>query len=185
MKRSVVGLLAVTALAAPVGSRVWAQTRVPWIHVRVEEPRNDSKVSVNLPLSVAQAALNLAPEKVLSDGRMHLGHAGKGLSATDMRRMWGELRASGDAEIVSVEDKNETVKIARLGDRIRIRVESPERNESVSIEMPVGAVDALLSGEGESLNLRAAFGELQKLRGEVVKVDDKDTKVRIWIDEGN
>jgi hypothetical protein len=98
--------------------------------------------------------------------------------------MWKELRASGDAEIVSVEEKTQTVKIARAGDKIHVRVDDPSRDQAVNVEVPVTAVDALFSGEGEDLNLRAALEELQKLRGEVVKVDDKNSKVRIWIDEG-
>lgn len=183
MRRSfaVVVTLAVAALA---GSSLWGQTKAPWIHVRVEEPQKESKVSVNVPMTVAMAALSLAPEKVASGGRVHLGEGCKGPSVAELRRMWKELRASGDAEIVSVEEKTQTVKIARAGDKIHVRVDDPSRDQAVNVEVPVTAVDALFSGEGEDLNLRAALEELQKLRGEVVKVDDKNSKVRIWIDEG-
>jgi hypothetical protein len=48
----------------------------------------------------------------------------------------------------------------------------------------VTLVDALLSGEGESLDLSAALAEVRKLRGEIVRVKDEDSQVRIWIDEG-
>jgi len=183
MRRSVV-LVLTLAVAALAASTSWAQAKTPWIHVRVEEPQKESKVSVNVPMTVAMAALALAPEKVVSGGRVHLGEGCKGPSVVELRRRWKELRASGDAEIVSVEEKSQTVKIARAGDRIRVRVDDPSREEAVNVEVPVTAVDALLSGEGEDLNLRAALEELQKLRGEVVRVDDKNSKVRIWIDEG-
>ena len=182
MRRSVVGLVLAAAVAAPAS--LWAQAKTPWIHVRVEEPRKESKVSVNVPMTVAMAALSLAPEKVASGGRVHLGDGCRGPSVAELRRMWKELRATGDAEIVSVEDKTQTVKVARVGDRIRVRVDDPSREEAVNVEVPVTAVDALFSGESEDLNLRAALEELQKLRGEVVRVDDKNSKVRIWIDEG-
>jgi hypothetical protein len=33
------------------------------------------------------------------------------------------------------------------------------------------------------LNVRAAVAELRKLRGDVVRVNDRDSTVRIWIDE--
>jgi hypothetical protein len=173
--------LAVAALAAP-GLR--AEPKTAWIHVRVEEPQKESKVNVNVPMTVALAALSLAPEKVVSNGRVHLGAECKGPSVAELRRMWKELRASGDAEIVSVEEKTQTVKVARAGDKIRVHVEDPTRDEAVNVEVPVTAVDALFSGEGDDLNLRAALEEMQKLRGEVVRVDDKHSKVRIWIDEG-
>lgn len=184
MKPSIVGLLAAAALAAPSGSSLWAQTRTPWIHVRVEEPKKDSKVSVNVPLAVAEAALALAPRNVVADGQIHLGGKGRHLSVADLRRMWKELRTTGDAELVSIEDKTETVKITRLGEHVRVRVDNPSETETVDIEVPVTAVDALFSGEGESLDLRAALAVMQKHRGEVIKVEDGDSKVRIWIDEG-
>jgi hypothetical protein len=55
----------------------------------------------------------------------------------------------------------------------------------VRIEIPIEVVDALFSGQGEELNLRAGFAELKKRRGDIVRVKDNDSTVRIWIDEGN
>jgi len=182
MRRSIAGPLAAAALTASA-SPLWAQTRTPWIHVRVEEPKRDSKVSVNVPLTVAEAALALAPRNVVADGKIKIGGAGRHLSVTDLRRLWKELRTTGDAELVSVEDEDQTVKITRVGEHVRVRVDSPSRTETVDIEVPVTALDALFSGEGESLDLRAALAVMQKHRGEVIKVNDGDSKVRIWIDE--
>ena len=51
--------------------------------------------------------------------------------------------------------------------------------------MPVSLVDALLSGEGDEVNIQAAVAELQKRRGDIVRVHDSDSNVRIWIDEQN
>jgi hypothetical protein len=47
----------------------------------------------------------------------------------------------------------------------------------------VSVVDALFSGEGKELNLKGAISALKSLRGDVVRVDGDDAKVRIWIDE--
>ena len=49
--------------------------------------------------------------------------------------------------------------------------------------MPVSVVDALLSGSGETLDIRAAIQELASLRGEMVQVDHPDGRIRVWIDE--
>jgi hypothetical protein len=49
--------------------------------------------------------------------------------------------------------------------------------------VPVSLVDAFLSGEGEEGNMEAAVAELQKRRGDIVRVKDDDSSVRIWIDE--
>ncbi len=47
----------------------------------------------------------------------------------------------------------------------------------------MSVVDALFSGEGQDLNLKDAISELKSLRGDIVRVDDGGTNVRIWIDE--
>jgi len=54
----------------------------------------------------------------------------------------------------------------------------------VSVELPVAAVDALFAGDGEDLDLKGALDEIRKVRGDVVQVDDGESRVRIWIDEG-
>lgn len=169
---------------APVAD-LRAQSSTPWLHVRVEEPRKEAKVSVNLPLTVVEAALRAAPERIASHGRIHLGHHDHGLSLAQLRRLWKELRATGDTELVSVEDKDETVRIARAGNLVTVRVSKASGGEEVHVDLPVALVDALLSGEDESVDLNAAMVEVRKLRGEIVRVKDDDSQVRIWIDEGN
>ena len=53
----------------------------------------------------------------------------------------------------------------------------------VQVRVPVSVVDALLSGSGETLDVRAAIQELASLRGEMVQVDHPDGRIRVWIDE--
>ncbi len=55
----------------------------------------------------------------------------------------------------------------------------------VRIDLPVTAVDALFSGEGEKIDLGAAIAQLRTERGDIVRVDDEKKRVRIWIDEQN
>ena len=57
-------------------------------------------------------------------------------------------------------------------------------NEAVvKITLPVTVVDALFDSDGETLNLRAAVVELKNSpRGDLINVDSRDSKVRIWID---
>jgi hypothetical protein len=188
MKRITQVAAVAVALVVAGGARLSAQTapgKAPWLHVRVEEPAKESKVAVNLPLTVVEAALALAPEKVVSNGQIHLHDADHNLKIADMRKLWTELRAAGDAEIVSVQQKDETVSVRRQGDKVLVDVNKPSGKESVKVEVPVAVVDALFAGEGTELNLKGALAELQKLRGDIVRVNDKTTTVRIWIDEGN
>jgi len=171
---------ALSLLAAP------ALAQTPWIHVEVDEASEDNThVNVNLPLSVVQVALEAAPDKIIKDGHLHLDHIDNDIDLQDIRRMWNELRDAGDAEFVSVEGDDETVKIRREGDFIRIDVDEHDgdSNEQVHIDVPVKVVDALFSGDAETLNIEDAIQELSSQRGDIVRVDDGETKVRVWIDE--
>jgi hypothetical protein len=181
-------ILAGVGLAILAAFPAVAAAETPWIHVRVEEPEKQSKVSVNLPLSVVEVALEAAPEIIESHGDLHLGEDHK-LHIETARKVWQELAAVGDAELVTAESEDENVKVMRKGDLVQVFVDKKgkegEGDEEVRIEVPVALVDAILSGEGEEINLKAAIAELQKQRGNIVTVREKGTSVRIWIDEQN
>lgn len=168
------------ALALAPGAPA-AEAPTPWLHVRVEEPGRSSRVHVNLPLNVVEVALKAAPEALESHGRI-FGHHGQGITVSDFRRMWSELKRVGDTDLVTVEDKDENVRVARRGGLVEVRVERKGK-EAVKVEVPIEVVDALLSGDGEELNVRAALAQLQKRRGDLVRVNDDTSTVRIWIDE--
>jgi hypothetical protein len=181
------GVLAVPVLAAPVLSQP-AASGTAWLHVRVEEGAS-KKVHVNLPLAVVEAVLEAAPDTIGAKGRVHLGEDGltlgrhRHMSVADMKRIWGELKAAGDTEIVTVEDDDETVRVERKGDLVQVRVQRQDRREGVHVDVPVAVVDALLSAEGEGLDVRAGIAEIKKLRGDLVRVHDDEATVRVWIDE--
>ena len=182
MKKSLlagVGLLALVALpAAP------AQADTPWIHIRVEEAKEQSKVKVNLPLSIVEVALNAAPDIIEEHAKIDFGD--KKFKVESLRKLWQELSGAGDAEFMTVESEKENIKIVRRGDLVQVFVENlKEDGEEVTIEVPVSLVDAALSGEGQEINIQAAVAELQKQRGNIVTVREPDTTVRIWIDEQN
>ena len=189
MRVQMVGLagLALMMTAAPGRSQPPA-TGQAWLHVRVDEPSKQGKVRVNLPLSVVSVALEAAPDTVIDNGHFRIGgHGGKrDLKVADLRRAWAELKKSGDMEFATVEENDEKVRIARAGDLVLVHVDKTGgRGESVRVEVPVSVVDALFSAPGDELNIRAALGELQKRRGDIVRVKDEDSTVRIWIDEAN
>jgi hypothetical protein len=196
MRKSIqagIGLLALLAAAAAPAA---AQTTTPWLHVRVVEDNEATKVTVNLPLSVVEAVLRASPDMIEKHGRIHLGrHHDHGLKLADLRRVWKELSAVGDAELVSVESEDENVKVQRKGDLVQVFVDNKGRTgkdgkkekggEQVKVEIPVSLVDALLSGEEDEANIEAAILELRKRRGDIVRVQDDDSHVRVWIDEQN
>jgi hypothetical protein len=195
MRKSIlagVGLLALSALPA---AQAAAQTGTAWLHVRVEEAKKASKVAVNLPMTVVEAVLKASPEMIERHGKIHFGEE-HGLKMTDIRKAWKALAEVGDAELVTVESEEENVKVMRKGDLVQVFVDrkaqpgkegkaAAKGGEEVRVEVPVSLVDAFLSGEGEEGNVQAAVAELQKRRGDIVRVNDDDSHVRIWIDEQN
>ncbi len=54
----------------------------------------------------------------------------------------------------------------------------------VDVKVPQAVVEALLSGEGDEIDLAAAIRALAaRGEGELVTVDNKDAKVRVWVDQ--
>jgi hypothetical protein len=76
------------------------------------------------------------------------------------------------------------VKISRKGSKLYVHVDERRGNkDQVRVEVPVSLVDALLAGNGETLNVDAAVAELERMGpGEVVHVVDGEDSVRIWIE---
>lgn len=185
MKRTLT--LAAAALILAGAPAALAETASPWLHIRVEESKGkQSKVSVNLPMAIVHAALEAAPEKVIRKGRIHLRDHGEGdVDIDDFRRIWAELKKAGDTDLVTVEEEDETVSVAKKGDRVLVRVDKKDGSEQVRIDLPTTVVDAFFAAPGDEVDLKAAMVELSKLRGDVVRVTDKDSSVRIWIDEKN
>lgn len=169
-------LTACLSLTAPI----WAQTS-SWLHVEVNEGGDKaSQVNVNLPLSIAKAALGMAPQKFTEKALEKLSD--HDISIADIRTLWAEIKQAGNAEFVTVQEKDETVRVARDGEWMRIRVEKTTgKAERVHVDIPLRVVDALLSGDSESFNLLAAVNELEGNNGDIVRVEDGNDKVRVWI----
>ena len=155
----------------------------PWIHIEVMEAgQKEAKVKVNLPIKLARTALQMAPDDVMDDGHIRIDD--NDISVSDMRKMWKEVREAGDAEFVTVQEKDSTVKVSRKGSKLYVHVDERRGNrDQVRVEVPVSLVDALLSGSDETLNVDAAVAELERMGpGEVVHVVDGEDSVRIWIE---
>jgi hypothetical protein len=204
--------LALLAPAVSLAAAKEAGGREPWIHVEVREGGGDrATVNVNVPFALADAALASLGDDIGShitfghhNGRhAHAGdaaekgegesvegeHGGEGpsISIADLRRMWKAMRDSGEADYVTVKDDNEKVHIWREGDLVRVDVEDrtgEDQGERVQIRVPVGVMDALLSGDGDQLDVRAAVDGLKDLKdGEIVRVEGGGDFVRVWIDD--
>ena len=143
----------------------------------------DFDANINLPLSAVEPLLSLVPHGALSDRLFDL--AGDEVNIGAMRDLWRAIAGVGEAEFVAVDGDDETVRVARKGDQINVQVEECDEDggETVDIRVPVAVVDALLSGDGDILNVHAAVEQLGALRGDIVRVSGGEHQVRVWIDE--
>ncbi len=183
MKRQLITLILTLGLVVPM--LAFAGSGSPWLHIEVDEDNGrGAQVKVNLPLSLAKMALEIAGDmdnEYISNGNLTIDNAD--ISVRDLRKLWQELRNAGDATFVTVEEENETVEISRKGDFVYVNVDSYDGDEMVRMEIPVSLVDALLSGSGNELDLAAAVAELQESNaGEIITIQDGRDRVRVWID---
>ncbi len=152
-----------------------------WLHVRVDEG-GGAKVTVNLPISMVEKALPLLADHHLDHGRIHFEEH-MDASLADLRELWSEVRASPDMTFVTVEEEDESVRVWKEKGYVYVRVRDDDGEETVDVQLPVQVVDALLSGEGEELNLEAAMAALvEHGEGRLVEVRDRSDHVRVWVD---
>lgn len=179
MKRSITALAVAVLALAGAGALAAAETDL-WLHVKVEE-NDDTKVTVNLPMSVVGKALPMLPKEHLDAGHMHLDEMD--MSISEMRELWNEVRATPDATFVTVEEDDETVRVWKENDYLMVSVIDRSGGENVEVRLPARVVDALLSGEGEELDLVAALEALvDEGEGQLVEVTGDDERVRVWVD---
>ena len=183
----------------------------PWIHL--DMTGEQANMNLNLPLAAIEAALALAPEAIVdSEGQLQLGGQ-REIPVVAIREVWNQMRGAGDIEFANIQDGRQSIRVAREGDTILVNVtgqdgdgaehegdadeddaehrdgdhEHAEHDRDaigeVQIRVPVSVVDALLSGTGETLDVRAAIQELSSLRGEMVQVIQPEARIRVWIDE--
>ncbi len=169
------------ALAVVVSAGVATADSDLWLHVKVDES-GGAKVVVNLPIGIVEKAMSMIPAEdwnhghVMIDGRHDW-------SVAELRELWNEVSGTPDMTFVTVEDDGEKVRVWKEGDYLKVRAIEDDGGADVNVQIPSRVVDALLSGEGEELNFRAAIEALAaEGEGELVTVTDDDDRVRVWVD---
>src|SRR5579859_385020 len=182
MMAALIVLLAVatTVMAAPSGQ---------WIHVRVIS--NGSKgetVRINVPMSFAEAVLPTICANKLRHGKIKFD--GK-IDDLDLRSVFQAVRDSPDNEFVTVEKPDESVRVAKAGGNLLIKVRQKRTgknadNENVDVKVPLTVVQALLSGNNGELDVLAGIHALSTQGNmELVTVNGQSENVRIWTDTRN
>jgi hypothetical protein len=161
-----------------------------WLHVRVDERHSSERVRINLPLELVEEILPLIEVDEFRRGKIQIDdHDLEDL--VQMREIHEAVRKAEDGKWIEVEDKHDRVTVSKSGDEILVHVEEDYFDEddysnTVDIRIPLSVVEALFSGDPDELNLLAAVQALQE-EGEtsMITVDERDSKVRIWIDDSS
>jgi hypothetical protein len=163
-------LAGAAAMPLAAGATV-AATGVAWVDVREGGP-NGTRIVVPVPLLAAEVAAAFVP---IPDIRAEMGEAREHLGAA--RKVLDALRESPDGELVRVEEKDETVVIAKEGDTLRIHVTG--KKEDVIVNVPLESAAQVIRPDGR-IDPAAAVRGLRHARFQtLVEVRDGDDHVKI------
>jgi hypothetical protein len=112
---------------------VVAGTGVVVVDVR---PSDGPHIVIPVPLMLAEVAARLAPADSTRHAMRQLERAQRYLPLAE--EIVAAVAEAPDAELVSVDDGDEHVRISKVGEEIRIRVEGPREN--VTVNVPIEAV---------------------------------------------
>lgn len=154
------------------------------------------RIVVPVPLALAQTALAFVPQQRLaamhrtaglpvagaartqSDASVEMDRAGAYLPLA--REVLQALAAGPDGELVRVEEPDEQVVIAKVGDTLRIRVHTP--GEDVRVNVPIRVALAALPGRDGRIRVAAVAGALGSVRfRDLVDVRSGGDQVKVYV----
>lgn len=155
-----------------------------WLHINVHDTKGEEeRVSVNIPISLIEVMLPLVEEKAVREGKIHMND--KDFKVSDLRKIWNTVKDEGDSEFLTVDKKNEHVRVFTQGRFLMVQSDENSRKK-INMKLPMAVVDAMLSGSGDELNLMAGVKALKDSGvRDLITVDDDDSKVMVWIDDKN
>jgi len=178
MKRILV-LLAIVSMAAVA----WAAPAERYLHVRVENADKQQSIRISLPVSVAAEMIPAIDHGRVHDGRIDVGHFD--VNGIDVVQVLNALKNAPDGEFVTIQQRDQTVRVARQGGILMVHVAGSEPEErTIDIAVPWAVARALVSsGTPHQLNLEAAILALGAAgNGTQVTVSSNRRLVSIWVD---
>jgi hypothetical protein len=191
----VLAFLAAAFLFAPLGPQAQTSSASSstsargerWLHVRVISSNSKGEtVRVNVPLELAEKVLPAIDHDRLHNGKVRIGCMD--CDGVDVRTIFEAVRSSKDGEFVTVESKDEDVRVMKKEGQLLVHVHDKKRSKDAQIEVkvPMKVVEALLSGSKDELDIVAGLHALQGQGDvELVSVKDEDNTIRVWLDSKN
>ena len=136
-------------------------------------------IVVPVPLVLAQAALAIAPAVAPPD-KLRIPDGEPLEHVALAREVLDALAKAPDGELVRVEERDETVVVAKQGRSLHVTVSGQRENVSVNVPLHL-ALSALPDRDGRihTAALAASLGAVRFT--ELVNVDDGHDKVRVWV----
>jgi hypothetical protein len=166
-----------------------SSTKDRWLHVRVINSDNKGEtVRVNIPLELAETVLPTINKNHLHNGKVTIDQAH--MNDVDVRALINAIRTAKDGEYVTVQGRDQDVRVAKEGGRLLVRVKDNQSSKSnkseVDIKIPMHVIDALFSAGKDELDVVAGLHALASLGDtELVSVKSDDSTVRVWMDSKN
>ena len=98
------------------------------------------RIVVPVPLLLAQVAATMAPARATEHALRGMERAQRFLPVAE--EVVAAIAEAPDAELVSVDDGNEHVRITKVGDQLQVRVE--DGREHVAVNVPISMVEQTL-----------------------------------------
>jgi hypothetical protein len=156
-----------------------------WIHVRVDGAKGGSaSLSLNLPITMASAALAAIPSDAQHHGKFDLQASVNGV---DLRAMLDAVRNSPDGVSASLERDNTQVSVAKSGSNLLIKIVSNPSAEhhsgkTIAIKVPIAVVRAMLTPNSDQVNVDAGLRAIAREGDVDVTVNGEKQTVRVWTD---
>jgi hypothetical protein len=167
------------------GTVVWAASPERYLHIKVNNPKTEELVRVNVPLSLAEKVLPAINHGDLKNGNVQVGNFNA--NDVDVRALLEAVKSAPEGEFVSVQKPGEEVRVAKEHGQLVAHVRDKGGKERVDVTIPWEVAQALISETSDNqLNLSAAIKALQNIGDmTLVTVSGDDESVRIWIDSNN
>jgi hypothetical protein len=156
-----------------------------WLHVRIDSDDPDGdRVRLNLPIEMIESMLPMIETDEFGHGRIQINDTD--LNAAELRKMWNAVKSAEDGEFVSVENRRQSINVAKDDGILKVRIREHEGREEdrIDMQLPMEVVDAMLAGEGDELDLVAGLQALRE-HGHAILVTgtDEGSDIRIWVDD--
>ena len=177
------GMICVLAGLVVTAPAAMATPTERYLHVKVENASKGESVNVNVPLSMAEKILPTINKNNMHNGHVTIGHAD--MDDVDIRALLDAVRTAPDNEFVTVKEKGQDVRVAKLNGNLVVHVrDAAKGGQKVDITIPMKVVEALLStAKDNELDISAAIRALSDAGDALlVTVEDASEHIRIWVD---